>query len=100
MTYCRLCGVELSYKLSKNNKWIPCNALTGEPHFCEQKEEQKRNSGLNVCKHCGKPIFKNKAGKLMDYTTLKAHLCKTGDVARYRKYLQKQKKLNKVKDKL
>ena len=45
MTYCRYCGVEISYKRSKNEKWIPCDAITGEPHFCRD-DKGKKPSGI------------------------------------------------------
>ena len=85
MSYCRYCGREIMYTRTANEKWLPYD-VTGEPHFCNKKSKStKKTSGLEVCKTCGKPVFKLK-GKTMDYTTLEIHLCKKGDVTRYEKY--------------
>lgn len=96
MGYCRYCGVEISYKRSKNDKWIPCDATTGEPHFCqEQKGCIKPKSGIAPCPVCGKPLFITNNGKrkvAIDYTTLTVHKCLKSDVTRYAKYKQKQLK--------
>ena len=103
MSYCRFCGVELTYKRTKNDKWMPCNALTGEPHFCQEKknatEKAPVDTGLMPCPTCGKPVFKQKNGRtnlLYDYTTLTEHKCKAADVTRFRKFNERQKKLNPV----
>ena len=85
MSYCRYRGREIMYSRTANEKWLPYD-VTGEPHFCNKKgKSTKKTSGLEVCKTCGKPVFKLK-GKTMDYTTLEIHLCKKGDVKRYEKY--------------
>lgn len=85
MSYCRYCGREIMYTLTANEKWLPYD-VTGEPHFCNKEgKSTKKTSGLEVCKTCGKPVFKMK-GKTVDYTTLEIHLCKKGDVTRYEKY--------------
>lgn len=91
MTYCRYCGREINYKRTKNDKWMPCD-VSGNPHFCNKnKTENNQASGLIVCKKCGKPCFKDKNKKLIDYTTLSFHECKKADITRYQKYLEKQK---------
>lgn len=36
MTYCHYCGREISYKRTKNDKWMPCD-VSGNPHFCNEK---------------------------------------------------------------
>lgn len=60
--------------------------------FVTKKENLlKKTSGLEVCKSCGKPIFKMK-GKNVDYTTLEIHQCKKADITRYAKYQNMQKK--------
>lgn len=92
MSYCRYCGTEINYTRTANNKWLPYD-VTGNPHFCN-KDGYKKNNGLFVCSKCGKPVFKY--GKIyMDYSTLKKHLCKKGDITRYQKYknerIRKQK---------
>lgn len=93
MSYCRYCGTEIIYTRTANEKWMPYD-VTGAPHFCNQKNSKKKNiSGLEVCKTCGKPVFKMKR-KIIDYTTLELHKCKNGDIVRYEKY-KKQKKINK-----
>lgn len=92
MTYCRYCGTEITYKRTKNDKWLPCNTLTGEPHFCDKNSNKKvkNTSGLNACNKCGKAIFKN--GKnIYDYTTLMIHECKKADITRYEKYKKRNK---------
>lgn len=96
MTYCRYCGIEISYKRTKNDKWLPCNTLTGEPHFCnkDNKNQKKSLSGLNVCQKCGKAIFK-KGREIYDYTTLMIHECKAGDITRFKKYNEKIRKCKK-----
>lgn len=91
MSYCRNCGVEITYIRTKNEKWMPCDLLTGQPHFCTKDKTQKRKSGLAVCKKCGKPVFFNK-NKMIDYSTLQHHECKAGDITRYKKYQQKLKR--------
>jgi hypothetical protein len=96
MSYCRYCGVEITYKRSRNDKWIPCDVLTGEPHFCqEKKKDDKPKSGITPCPVCGKPLFITFNGKkkvLIDYTTLVIHQCLKSDITRYAKYKQKQLK--------
>lgn len=94
MTYCRYCGVEISYKRSKNEKWIPCDSITGEPHFCRE-DKNKKPSGIVPCPVCGKPTFIQKQWKKkvpIDYSTLAIHQCKKADVTRYAKYQQMQLK--------
>ena len=96
MLYCRYCGVEITYKRSKNEKWIPCDLLTGEPHFCQEKKEDVKSTGIRPCSVCGKPVFVNQKGKkkiLYDYTSLAPHICKKADITRYAKYQQKNIKL-------
>lgn len=99
MSYCRYCGVEISYKRTKNDKWMPCNASTGEPHFCnESNPKVSKETGIIPCKNCGKPTFIQKKGKTKisyDYSTLQVHECKKSDITRYQKYQKK----NKVKTK-
>ncbi len=95
MSYCRYCGVEITYKRSKNDKWIPCDFITGEPHFCRENKTPKE-TGIIPCKICGKPTFIKKQGKktfYIDYSTLAIHQCKKADVTRFIKYQQKQLKL-------
>lgn len=89
-TYCRICGIELSYKRTRNDRWMPCDAITGEPHFCSQNGKNTRNSGLNYCLKCGRPVFMSH-GKLVDYTSLSTHVCKKADITRYGKYIERQK---------
>lgn len=94
MTYCRYCGVEISYKRSKNEKWIPCDSITGEPHFCRE-DKNKKPSGIVPCTVCGKPTFIQRQGRkkvAIDYATLAIHQCKKADVTRYAKYQQRQLK--------
>ncbi|MBO4858799.1 MAG: hypothetical protein J5527_09815 [Treponema sp.] len=96
MSYCRYCGTEISYTRTANNKWLPYD-VTGQPHFCQENEKSKpttKKTGLKVCEKCGKPIFMIKRKKI-DYTTLNEHKCKNGDITRYQKYLEKEKKLKK-----
>lgn len=97
MSFCRYCGVEISYKRSKNEKWIPCNFITGEPHFCqEQNPKISKESGIVPCKICGKPTFIQKKGRVkiaIDYATLLPHECKKGDVTRFKKYQDKSKQI-------
>lgn len=93
MSYCRYCGTEIAYKRTKNEKWVPCNLLTGEPHFCK-KDDKQPESGIRPCKICGKGVFASKkSGKtiLFDYATLAPHVCKKADITRYKKYLEKAK---------
>lgn len=111
MTYCRYCGCELSYKRTKNNKWIPCDSATGEPHFCnkikQSRNNQKikaknkslimKNTGIAPCKICGKPCFLSNSGTkqiIIDYTTLQLHICKKADITRYAKYNKKRSVIN------
>lgn len=85
MSYCMYCGREILYTRTANEKWLSYD-VNEEPHFCNKEgKSTKKTSGLEVCKTCGKPVFKLK-GKTMDYTTLEIHLCKKGDVTRYEKY--------------
>ncbi len=93
MSYCRFCGTEIAYKRTKNYKWMPCNLLTGEPHFCQEgKDKSSSSSGLIPCPICGKATFSGKEG-IMDYDTLTVHKCKNGDITRYNNFLERQKKL-------
>lgn len=93
MSYCRFCGTEIAYKRTKNYKWMPCNLLTGEPHFCQEgKDNSGSNSGIIPCPVCGKATFSGKEG-IMDYDTLMIHKCKNGDITRYTNFLERQKKL-------
>lgn len=93
MSYCRFCGTEIAYKRTKNYKWMPCNLLTGEPHFCQEgKDKSGSSSGLIPCPVCGKATFSGDEG-IMDYDTLTVHKCKNGDITRYNNYLERQKKL-------
>lgn len=85
MSYCRYCGREIMYTRTANEKWLPYD-VTGEPHFCNKDgKSTKKTSGLEVCKCCGKPVFKMK-GKTVDYTTLEIHQCRKVDITRYEKY--------------
>ena len=94
MSYCRYCGTEINYTRTANGKWLPYD-VTGEPHFCqENKQKQTHDSGLKVCARCGKPVFIMKRKKI-DYTTLDEHSCKKGDITRYQKYLEKQRRIKK-----
>lgn len=73
------------YTRTANEKWLPYD-VTGEPHFCNKDgKSTKKTSGLEVCKCCGKPVFKMK-GKTVDYTTLEIHQCRKVDITRYEKY--------------
>lgn len=90
-TFCRICGVEISYKRTPNDHWMPCNAITGEPHFCVVNGKKTRKSGLDYCTKCGRPVFLLR-GKLFDYSALDVHVCKKADVTRYSKYVAKQQK--------
>lgn len=99
MAYCRYCGADISYKRSKNEKWIPCDAITGEPHFCKE-DKNRKPSGIVPCLVCGKPTFIQKQGKkkiYIDYTTLAIHQCKKADVTRYAKYQQMRLKTDMAK---
>jgi len=79
------------YTRTANEKWLPYD-VTGEPHFCNKEgKSTKKTSGLEVCKSCGKPVFKMK-GKTVDYTSLEIHQCKKADITRYGKYQNIQKK--------
>lgn len=92
MSYCRYCGREITYKRTKNDKWLPCD-VAGNPHFCkEDNKDVQKQSGLVVCKRCGKPCFHDSRMRLIDYTALLPHACKAGDVTRYRKYLARKGK--------
>lgn len=93
MSYCRFCGTEIAYKRTKNYKWMPCNLLTGELHFCQEgKDKSSSSSGLIPCPICGKATFSGKEG-IMDYDTLTVHKCKNGDITRYNNFLERRKKL-------
>ena len=103
MPYCRYCGVEITYKRTKNERWVPCDFATGAPHFCQEdkaKAEKKgletRDTGITPCPKCGKPTFlKKEPGFLMryDYTTLTIHRCLKADIQRFTRYKAKQEKL-------
>ena len=93
MSYCRYCGTEINYTRTANDKWLPYD-VTGQPHFCQENKTSSAKSGLKTCAKCGKPIFIMKRRKI-DYTTLNEHVCKKGDITRYAKYLEKQKKVKK-----
>lgn len=93
MSYCRYCGTEINYTRTANDKWLPYD-VTGQPHFCQENKTSSTKSGLKTCAKCGKPIFIMKRKKI-DYTTLNEHVCKKGDITRYAKYLEKQKKVKK-----
>lgn len=97
MTYCRYCGREITYKRTKNDKWMPVD-VTGSPQFCEAGGDTQKRSGLVVCKKCGKPCFTDKSRRLIDYTTLSPHSCKTADTTRYKKYLARSRKTNQNKN--
>lgn len=97
MSFCRYCGTEITYKRTKNERWMPCNLLTGEPHFCREGNTGTK-TGIIPCPICGKATFSGKGG-LMDYETLMLHQCKKGNITRYEKYLERQNKLNAAKDK-
>lgn len=88
MSYCRYCGREISYTRTINGKWLPYD-VTGNPHFCNKTKNNKldkRNKfGLLVCTKCGKPVFKDK-DKIIDYSSLSVHICKTADITRFTKY--------------
>jgi len=71
---------------------MPCDASTGEPHFC-QNDKNKPESGLITCSRCGKPLFIKKTRGIkifIDYSTLKTHKCSKADITRYMKYLEKK----------
>lgn len=85
MSYCRYCGREIAYKRTKNERWMPCDAATGEPHFCQKEKADGCKSGLVVCQKCGRPVFRNH-GKTFDYTTLDEHECRKADVTRHSKF--------------
>lgn len=85
MSYCRYCGREIMYTRTANEKWLPYD-VSGEPHFCNKEgKSTKKTSGLEVCKTCGKPVFRMK-NKTIDYTMLEIHQCKKSDITRYEKY--------------
>lgn len=92
MSYCRYCGREITYKRTKNDKWMSCD-VAGNPHFCneEKSTDSSQQTGLSICSKCGKPVFKTR-GKWVDYTTLKIHVCRKIDITNYQKYLEKSKK--------
>ena len=94
MTYCRICGTEIVFKRTKNDKWMPCNLLTGEKHFCQEDKSNSSQSGLMTCPDCGKPIFPKQKGVSVvfyDYATLGIHECKKADITRYVKYKNRSK---------
>ncbi len=96
MGYCRYCGAEISYKRTANERWMPCDAITGEPHFCKKDDEKiTEKSGLAPCKICGKPTFVQQNGRAkttFDYSTLLPHKCNKADITRFAKYQQRQLK--------
>ena len=102
MPYCRYCGTEITYKRTKNERWVPCDFATGQPHFCQEDKEKAEKKGLEVretgispCPKCGKPTFlKKEPGRFMryDYTTLQLHRCLKVDVQKYTKYKARQAK--------
>ena len=89
MAYCRYCGRQIEYTRTANNRWMPYD-VTGNPHFCQEDKSEKPDSGLSVCKSCGKPVFKI-GKKTMDYTTLMIHSCRKIDITNYQKYLKRTK---------
>ena len=93
MSYCRFCGTEINYTRTANDKWLPYD-VTGQQHFCQENKNKAPESGLKTCAKCGKPIFIMKRKKI-DCTTLYEHVCKNADIARYTKYLEKQRKIKK-----
>ena len=109
MPYCRYCGVEITYKRTKNEKWVPCDFATGQPHFCQEdrkKAEEKgletRKTGISPCPKCGKPTFlKQEPGHLVryDYTTLSPHRCLKADAQKFARYKAKRAKLDKLAEK-
>lgn len=96
MSYCRFCGTEISYKRTKNDKWMPCNLLTGEPHFCTADGKENSSSGLEQCKYCGKAVIPIGKAPPVDYATLLPHVCRKGDVTRFRKFTEKEQLLKKA----
>lgn len=94
MSFCRYCGREINYTRTANGKWLPYD-VTGSPHFCnDKKNKPAEQSGLEVCKECGKPVFIMNRKKI-DYTSLAVHVCKKGDITRYQKYLERTRKIKK-----
>lgn len=74
MSFCRYCGREINYTRTANGKWLPYD-VTGSPHFCnDKKSKSAEQSGLEVCKECGKPVFIMNRKKI-DYTTLAVRSC-------------------------
>ena len=74
MSYCRYCGRKLCIlELPMKNGFLM--TLQVNHIFVTKKENLLKTSGLEVCKSCGKPVFKMK-GKTVDYTSLEIHQCK------------------------
>lgn len=94
MSYCRHCGAEIAYRRTANERWMPCDAATGEPHFC-RKDRDAKPTGIVPCSVCGRPTFIQRDGRrrtAYDYTTLLPHKCAKADVARHAKYRQRRLK--------
>lgn len=96
MGYCNFCGTEISYKRTKNDKWMPCNLLTGEPHFCRNGTSENNKSGLIQCTVCGKAVIPMGNEPAIDYATLLPHVCMKADVTRFQKYTEKERRLKKA----
>lgn len=95
MTYCENCGIEISFKRTKNNRWLPCNYYTGEPHTVDicKKNNANINTGIVLCPKCNKPCFVYR-GILMDQKTLRKHECKQIDITNWEKRKKRMNLLN------
>lgn len=99
MGYCRYCGREIVFVRTANERWMPCELSSGSPHFCNNDNPDiSRETGISPCPRCGKPTFVRSVKRIRhiyDYTTLREHACAAKDIAKYQKYLKKQKSLKK-----
>lgn len=111
LTYCKDCGAELRFVRTAYDHWMPCDAMTGEPHFHDRDGSVKgkgggksagNRSGLSQCRICGRPVFYSRDGTkrvCMDYSTLEPHQCRKADITRLAKYNRRQRQKGKSGDK-